>query len=222
MKYKIIVFLVVLCSIFSFICVTNNFKISISSPELTAPTLYVETILYTEYSYETSATEMQAQTIENQGAYQTSMINILSDKNTFYSHSYERNLVLSEYCATWASSANIIVEIPQFTYLDLDGDSINEVILWIKVNQTSDYGVLVLRYYDGDVHGYTFTYRQMFDLKEDGTFSYSGGRNHDGIAKLRFDGDQFSYNEIIDSSQDKKTDVVWYKFPCDKLTDIIK
>lgn len=175
-------------------------------------------------SIEEPTTEMQEQMIETQCTYQMSLINVLSDENTFYSHSYERDLFLSEYCTTWASNANIIVEIPQFAYLDLDGDLINEVVLWIKVNQTSDYGVLVLRYYNGDVHGYTFTYRQMFDLKEDGTFSYSGGGDYDGIAKLEYDGDQFSYSysKITDSSQDKKTDVVWYVFPCDKLMDIIK
>ena len=167
---------------------------------------------------------MQEQMIETQSTYKMSLINVLSDENTFFSHSYERDLFLSEYCNTWASNANIIVEIPQFAYLDLDGDLINEVVLWIKVNQTSDYGVLVLRYYNGNVHGYTFTYRQMFDLKEDGTFSYSGGGDYGGIAKLKFDGDQFSYSysEITDSSQDKKIDVDWYDFPCDKLTDIIQ
>lgn len=57
-----------------------------------------------------------------------------------------------------------------YAYVDLDGDSVNELII--------DCGdTLILRYYEGTVHIYEFIFRSLYYLKTDGSYSW----NHNGV-----------------------------------------
>ena len=62
-----------------------------------------------------------------------------------------------------------------------------------------------------NVFGMAFNYRQMFQIKEDGSFAYSGGGAHDGWAKLRWENNSWVTLKVEDG--DQKADVQWYSYP---------
>ena len=64
------------------------------------------------------------------------------------------------------------------------------------IRDRSDCGFLVLQYENGGVVGYDFTYRQMIDLKKDGTFGYLYGVADTGYARLNFTDDSWEYIKI--------------------------
>jgi hypothetical protein len=55
--------------------------------------------------------------------------------------------------------------------MDVDGDSISELVI--------DCGdTLILRYYEGAVYVYSFTFRNMYQLNTDGSYDWNhNGRN---------------------------------------------
>ena len=73
----------------------------------------------------------------------------------------------------------------RYAYQDLDGDGIDELI--IDCNDT-----IILRYYQGVVYLYDFTFRNMYDLNTDGSYSWNHtGTNHEyGMRQLYFEGSQ--------------------------------
>lgn len=80
-----------------------------------------------------------------------------------------------------------------------------EIVLGITENEQSDYGFLVLRYENGGVVGYDFTYRQMIDLKKDGTFGYLGGVADTGYARLNFTDNSWEYIKICNVTETADT-----------------
>ena len=61
------------------------------------------------------------------------------------------------------------VENPKYVSMDVDGDTVNELVI--------DCGdTLILRYYEGIVYVYPFTFRNMYYLKTDGSYCW----NHTG------------------------------------------
>ena len=89
----------------------------------------------------------------------------------------------------------ITVNITQFAMLDLDSDGQNEIVLWIQINGISDYGFEILRYQNGAVYGYTLPYRELMNLKTDGTFLFSGGAADYGIGKVKFSENGYTVNQ---------------------------
>ena len=78
---------------------------------------------------------------------------------------------LETYCAESFSGG---VSPKKYCYADLDQDGTAELILCLS-EQDSELGTLVFQYQDRAAIAYDFIPRQMYDLKEDGTFGYSGG-----------------------------------------------
>ena len=79
-----------------------------------------------------------------------------------------------------------------YAYVDLDGDSVNELII--------DCGdTLILRYYEGTVSFYEFPFRSLYYLQIDGSYSW----NHTGS--------DFEYgeNQIYFEGADLKTRELW-------------
>lgn len=75
------------------------------------------------------------------------------------------------------------VEQLKYVYMDIDGDGINELVI--------DCGdILVLRYYELSVYVYPFTFRNMYNLKTDGSYAwnYTGENFEYGESRLSFDG----------------------------------
>ena len=77
----------------------------------------------------------------------------------------------------------------QFAVLDLDGDGADEVVLQISDVANDMGGYLVLRQAGGTIYGYPSGWRTFWNLKSDGTFTYSApAGNEDGTASVRFTG----------------------------------
>lgn len=93
---------------------------------------------------------------------------------------------ISDYCQSFSERSQTAVTIPEFCIVDLEQDHIPEVILRIYTG-ANDYGVLVLhREEDGSIRGYDFSYRQMYEIKADGTFDWSNGAANNGTATIDF------------------------------------
>lgn len=81
---------------------------------------------------------------------------------------------------------SITVSATRFSSVDVDGDGEDEVVLWLQINNVSDYGFEILHNINGEIYGYTLQYRTFMNLKKDGTFLFSGGAADSGIGKLSF------------------------------------
>ena len=78
-----------------------------------------------------------------------------------------------------------------YVYMDVDGDSINELVI--------DCGdTLILRYYEGTVYVYPFTFRNMYQLNTDGSYNWNHtGQDFEyGENQLVFDGAELNPKEI--------------------------
>lgn len=168
---------------------------------------------------------------------------ILSGEDGFFNRDQAEGMTIKQYCDSFGAVSEVDVTITKYATADLDTDGIPELLLWITINETNDYGVLVLRY-DGGVTGYEFAYRQMADIKTDGTFHYSGGASNHGVARLKFADSGWEYViigsvEETDSvtsffwngepvsedvfwvcfeAQSEKEDVEWRPYPADRYT----
>lgn len=95
----------------------------------------------------------------------------------------------------------------------MDGDGIQEAVVDFRFGENSQVMCMVLKWDSNSetVYGTEFYYRQMNQIKEDGSFAYSGGGDNDGWAKLRWENSAW-VKENVESS-DHKTDVQWYSYP---------
>lgn len=179
---------------------------------------YTET---TAANAETTATQAEPNDLE---AARENLISVLSGERTFFDRGNEISVTIEKYCADGEEVPGVnSVKITKYTSVDLDQDEVPEIILWILVNQYSDYGTLVLRFQDNQVEGYTFWYRQLFELKQDSTFSTSGdeaGR----VKSLTFDEEGWHYVDIdiADQQQDLKEGVVWFDYPGEDYSDLFE
>lgn len=175
----------------------------------------------------------------------TEFESILSGDGMFYIQGASDMLTINDYCDMFTVEADIT----KFALVDLDGDSYAELILWITVNENIDYGVLVLHYDNNGVHGYAFAYRQMMEIKSDGTFHWSGGASNNGTARIKFcdtyteydyiggvkenddNGVSFYWNgeeiseevyEQFYAEQDAKESAEWFEYPCDSSLSFSK
>ena len=104
---------------------------------------------------------------------------------------------LETYCAESFSGG---VSPKKYCYADLDQDGTAELILCLS-EQDSELGTLVFQYKDRAAIAYDFVPRQMYDLKEDGTFVYSGGIADTGYASLCFTGGSWKYEKICNVTE---------------------
>ena len=112
-------------------------------------------------------------------------------------------MTIDDYCSTYGMDDT--VKITKYAVIDLDQDDAPEIVLGITENDQSDCGFLVLRYENGGVVGYDFTYRLMIDLKKDGTFGYLYGVADTGYARLNFTDDSWEYIKICNVTETSDT-----------------
>jgi len=114
--------------------------------------------------------------------------------NSAFTDSQGTIMSISDYCQYFSERSQVAVTIPEFCIVDLEQDHIPEVILRIYTG-ASDYGVLVLhREEDGSIRGYEFSYRQMYEIKADGTFVWSNSASNSGTATIDFAQGQTKYS----------------------------
>ena len=107
----------------------------------------------------------------------------------------------------FTSSEDITGEVTGFTIVDMDGDGENEIVLSISTGPV-DEGFEVLHYQDGIVYGYHFWYRALEDLKEDGTFTGSGGASSSSINRIVFLEKGYAVDTLYESRSQYGTDGV--------------
>ncbi len=86
----------------------------------------------------------------------------------------------------------------KYTVVDLNSDEEHEMVLWLSYYTNEYDGFLVLHEEDGTVYAYMLSYRQFFELKSDGTFSFSGS-SPDGIGRLSFAGGSYEVKNLVHS-----------------------
>ena len=150
-------------------------------------------------------------------------------------------VTLEEFRSKRSEQTEVAVEHTALAYCDLDGDESPEMVLLCMFGENVAM-FNILRWQDGAVYLYEVPYRGMMDLKNDGTFYYSGGISNSGAAVLRFeDGnavtEPFTYvtselgedpDYFVDGvpaeapefhvameQQGQKTGVVWYALKTD-------
>ena len=141
------------------------------------------------------------------------LLQIMHNQVPFYSVSMENSMTLEEYCASESERMGFTVSIFQYTFVDMDHDGTQEAVVDFRFGENSQVMCMILKWDNSNetVSGTEFYYRQMSQIKEDGTFAYSGEGEHDGWARLRWDNNEWVIETIEDSSQ--KSDVQWYSYP---------
>ncbi len=108
---------------------------------------------------------------------------------------YETNAQQYSYLKDCKSPYNRIplceMESLGYIYMDVDGDSVNELVI-----DCAD--TLVLRYYEGTVYVYPFTFRGMYNLSTDGSYgwNHTGQDFEYGANRITFDGAELTTKEV--------------------------
>ncbi|HJC46647.1 MAG TPA: hypothetical protein IAA04_01190 [Candidatus Lachnoclostridium pullistercoris] len=119
---------------------------------------------------------------------------LLGKSNFICTDLANESLNISEISKAVAADDSVAVSAAKFTILDIDGDGEDEAVLWLQINNISDYGFEILHYQNGETYGYTLQYRAFMNLKTDGTFSFSSGAADSGIGKMTFSETGYSIN----------------------------
>ncbi len=162
-------------------------------------------------SPEAVLTEPPAQPAESQMDPEAVFMEILSGEGMFYSTGYQKELTLQDYLNVFSAQTGTQASVPQYTILDMDSDGVPELLLWLRLGEYHDYGTLLLHRNKDRWEEHTFSYRQMFDLKADGSFAVSGS-DADGYAMLLFIGTGWQYLEISGEGQEEKESARWVTF----------
>lgn len=143
---------------------------------------------------------------------ETILMQVLESKVPFYSESSGESITLAEYCDEECTRLGFEVTITRYTLVDMDGDGDQEAIVDFRFGENSQVMCMILKWDSSEiVYGMEFYYRQMSQIKEDGSFAYSGGGDNDGWAKLRWENNDWVKEKVEDSEH--KSDVQWYPYP---------
>jgi hypothetical protein len=93
----------------------------------------------------------------------------------------------------------------KYAYTDMDNDGINELVI--------DCGdTLILRYYEGTVYVYPFTFRSLYDLNTDGSHSWNHtGQDFEyGEEQIYFEGAELKSRELYRIVNDGEPNAEYY------------
>ena len=129
---------------------------------------------------------------------------VLDIHSIMYYTGTKQEMYISDYLANYELS------VMKYSVIDLDGDSYSETVLWLAKGTYEYYGFLILHESGDSVYGYELTYRAFYELKEDGTFSFSAGASDHGIGKIEFTNDTYSIKKIVYCESDYMSQKVSY------------
>lgn len=95
----------------------------------------------------------------------------------------------------------------KYAIIDMDRDGSPEVVVELTDHSNSWY--VVLRYYDGNVYGYSFTLRAFLALRADGRYMASSGAAYNYIMEMSFDGVRLK-EKTLAYSEMEGDEVVYY------------
>ena len=86
----------------------------------------------------------------------------------------------------------------------MDGDSYDELVI--------DCGdTMLLRYFEGKVYLYRFSFRALYNLKSDGSYSWNnGGALNYGEDRIYFEGTELKTKEVWSIVKDGEPDAEYY------------
>ena len=150
---------------------------------------------------------------DNQESNENMLMQVLENKVPFYSESSRESSTMAEYCGDESTRLGFEVAITRYAFVDMDGNGIQEAVVDFQFGENSQVMCMVLKWDSNSetVYGTEFYYRQMNQIKEDGSFAYSGGGDNDGWAKLRWENNSWVTLKVEDG--DQKADVQWYSYP---------
>lgn len=138
----------------------------------------------------------------------------LKDQYAFYRPEDGMEYTLADYCRKESAELGFPVSITRYTFVDMDGDGVQEAVVDFRFGENEQVMCMVLRYYCGTIYGTEYYHRQMSNIKEDGTFAYSGGGDNDGWAKLRWENMEWVTEKVGSIYYgDNLKDVTWYPYP---------
>ncbi|MBR4000265.1 MAG: exo-alpha-sialidase, partial [Clostridia bacterium] len=129
---------------------------------------------------------------------------ILEDRSALYDTLSKKEMLISD----WLKNNEYTVS--QYTVIDLDHDADLETVLWLTHGSDAYAGFLILHSNAGKTNAHLLYYRQFANLKEDGTFDFSGGVSNGGIGEIRFDGEACSISRIAYCESEDNTTVFYY------------
>lgn len=140
---------------------------------------------------------------------ETGFQSVLQGRTSFFSTDANQSLSINELGQAVGIDSSITVKPIKFAVIDLDGDNVQEIVLWLQVNENDSYGFEILRQQGGQIYGYALTYRAFMDLKKDGTFSFSSGAADSGFASISFTDKSYKIDEIAysESSYDANNEL---------------
>lgn len=119
---------------------------------------------------------------------------LLGKSNFICTNLANKSLNISEIGQAVTDDDSVTVSATKFAMIDIDGDRKEEAVLWLQINNISDYGFEILHYQNGEIYGYTLQYRAFMNLKTDGTFLFSGGAADSGIGEMTFSETGYNIN----------------------------
>ena len=149
---------------------------------------------------------------DNQESNEIILMQILESKIPFFSGNSGESSTLAEYCGEESARLGFEVTITRYAFVDMDGDDILEAVVDFRFGENNQVMCMVLKWDSKteNIFGTEFYYRQMSQIKEDGSFAYSGGGDNDGWAKLRWENCAWVKEKVEDSNQ--KADVQWHSY----------
>ena len=97
----------------------------------------------------------------------------------------------------------------RYAFVDMDADGAQEMIVDFRFGQNDTVMCLVLKEYLDSVYAQPFYYRQMYQIREDGTFRYSGGGTDDDWGTLQWTGS--GWEMIPAENSEEKPELTWYR-----------
>ncbi|MBN2853296.1 MAG: hypothetical protein JXQ23_11230 [Clostridia bacterium] len=121
---------------------------------------------------------------------------VLQNNREFFNIEDNESMDINHYIDSMKDKTGVSVRIMKFSVIDLDADGSEEIILWEQANENEYFGFLILHYHDEAVYGYFMNYRGFYNLKNDGTFSFSGGAMDSGFGTAVFHEMEFLTEKI--------------------------
>ena len=115
---------------------------------------------------------------------------ILRGEDAFYDTAAKQRVFLTDWLRTNEMSVS------KYSVIDLNGDGAPELVLWLNRGTNEYVGFLVLYDENTTVYVHLLYYRQFSNLKEDGTFGFSGGVSNHGIGRIDFEGDKYTVRSL--------------------------
>lgn len=145
-------------------------------------------------------------------AWEDDLLRVLMDRKVFYNADFGKEYYLTAYCREIGDKIDLPVFVTRYTFVDMDADGIQEAVVDFRYGQNTEVACMVLRADGGTVFGEEFYYRQLYQLKADGTFAWSGSSSNNGWARLQW-GDNNRWICEPAENGEGRADVQWYSYP---------